>query len=203
MNGQEYLDEISKSVRPEKAPNGKAGILKSPIFKVGVIGVVVFIFLAMIGAVLGGGSKMTLEEELVTFDLYLGSTMEAISKYQPSVKSSELRADSASLYSVLSGTERETVTYLTEAYDFDRADDTLVEDENLHKDELEQDLFQAKITGILDRIFAHKMAYEISMIQSKESEIYDKVTDEAYKSTIESSYNSLETLYSKFNDFSE
>ena len=146
---------------------------------------------------------MTLEEELVTFDLYLGSTMEAISKYQPSVKSSELRADSASLYSVLSGTERETVTYLTETYDFDRADDTLVENENLHKDELEQDLFRAKITGILDRIFAHKMAYEISMIQSKESAIYDKVTDEAYKSAIESSYNSLETLYSKFNDFSE
>ena len=71
------------------------------------------------------------------------------------------------------------------------------------KEELNTELFSAKINGILDRIYAHKMAYEISIITSKEASIIRDVSDAELKEALTSSYNSLNNLYDKFNDFSE
>ena len=79
----------------------------------------------------------------------------------------------------------------------------LTEEATLHKDEIENDLFNAKINGNLDRIYAHKMAYEISLISASESEIYNDSSDESLRNVLNTSYQSLENLYSLFDDFSE
>ena len=68
---------------------------------------------------------------------------------------------------------------------------------------MESELFEAKINGILDRIYAHKMAYEVSMFLSEESDLMNLTKNEALKEALSSSYNSLENLYNSFNDFSE
>ena len=73
----------------------------------------------------------------------------------------------------------------------------------LEKDGLSEELFEAKINGILDRIYAHKMAYEISLITARESQIIKSVNNDVLKEALVKSYDSLGVLYDKFNDFSE
>lgn len=205
MDKQEYLNQISASVRPAKPEKtGLSGILSSTIFRVAMVGVIGVILLAIVGSIIGGG-KGSVKEELQELDLYIGSTMSVISDYQPNLKSSSLRSHSASLYSVLSNTSRDVNNYLVGAYGESEAtaSNTMAEDEKLHLDGLESELFSAKINGILDRIYAHKMAYEISMIMSREGSVYERVSDASLKTAIETSYNSLNNLYSEFEGFSE
>ena len=83
------------------------------------------------------------------------------------------------------------------------ANDSITEEETLTKDGLANELFEAKINGILDRIYAHKMAYEISLVTSREIQLYKSTNNENLKGILDTSYNSLSNLYDKFNDFSE
>lgn len=79
----------------------------------------------------------------------------------------------------------------------------LVSEAQLNMDGLRAVLFNAKINGILDRIYAHQVAYEISMILNEESKLYNKTSNDDLKNILSTSYSSLENLYSGFNDFSE
>ena len=201
MDSKAYLDQISASVRPTK-PSRQHGILSSPIFKVSIGGLIALIFIIILGSVLGGTTSA--KDEAIELNLYINNTMQAISDYQPSLKSSNLRSASASLYSVLSNTTRDLSAYLDSAYGSDaKATATMESDAALHLDGLTSDLFEAKINGILDRIYAHKMSYEISIITSKESSLYTRLSDDTAKSSLGSSYNSLQNLYDEFNNFSE
>jgi hypothetical protein len=83
------------------------------------------------------------------------------------------------------------------------ANENIAEEETLAKDDLVNELFEAKINGNLDRIYAHKMAYEISLITSREIQLYKSTNNESLKEILDTSYNSLSNLYDKFNDFSE
>ena len=201
MDGQEYLDQISATVRPVKQSRG---ILSSKFFWVGIIGVVLLIVMALLGSVLGGGGGG--EKSLViALKLHLDNTSEVIQEYQSNVKSSNLRSSSASLYSILSNTNRDVTNYLTNKYKFKDKDisKNVAEEAQLERDGLEADLFEAKINGNLDRIYAHKMAYEVALIMSEEAKIVNSTKSDDIKSALTSSYNSLENLYSNFDDFSE
>ena len=202
MNEQEYLNQISAQVRPEKAPKARNGILASPFFKVGIIGLVALVLIMIVGSVLGSG-KTDGKTKTIQLLLHLDNTAGVISDYQKSVKSSDLRSSSASLYSVLTNTSREVTNYLSEMYDYRSASNELVSQADTERDGLEADLFDAKINGTLDRIFAHKMVYEITMIYSEEQSVYKSTSDSGLMSALQSSMSSLDTLYDKFNSFSE
>ena len=77
------------------------------------------------------------------------------------------------------------------------------EEAELVRDELNNELFEAKINGILDRIFAHKMAYEISLFLAEEDQLASNAGDETLTGLLVTSSESLENLYNKFNEFSE
>ena len=79
----------------------------------------------------------------------------------------------------------------------------VVETADSEKEELKNELFEAKINGILDRIYAHKMAYEIKTIMAEESKLDSATKNETLKDLLNTSYTSLENLYDIFNDFSE
>ncbi len=202
MDKQDYLDQISASVRPEK--KSRLSLLSSPFFKVGAIGVIALIAIIFLGMLLGGG-KETLRDQSYTLKLRLDNTLEVISNYQTYVKSSELRSNSASLYSILTNTNSGLSNYLVEKYDFKESSvsDKIVNLVTEEKETLENELFEARINGNLDRIYAHKMAYEISMIATNESSIYNASRDETLREVVKTSYDSLNNLYNKFNDFSE
>lgn len=202
MQGQEYLDQISAQVRPVKST--KSGIMGSKFFMIGMVGLIALVVIIIIGAILGGnkGGEKNLSYKL---KLHLDNTASVISEYQPRVKSSDLRSHSASLYSVLSSTNRELTDYLTEKYNFKEKDinKDFVEEATLAMDGLEAELFEARINGNLDRIYAHKMTYEISLFMNEEAKLINSTSNASYKEILTRSYNSLSNLYDSFNSFSE
>lgn len=202
MDRQEYLNRISVANRPVKEP--KNGIFASKFFWVGIIGLAAFILIMILGAIISG-TKGNEKERIFSLILHLDNTSEVIEQYQSSVKSSDLRSYSASLKGILSNTSKELTTYAEEKYDFKAKDvsSKISEEETLSKDGLENELFEAKINGVLDRIYAHKMAYEISLITNRESQIFKSSSNENLKNILETSYNSLNNLYDGFNDFTE
>ena len=206
MDSQQYLNQISEMSRPAPKSKGKgiSGLLSSKFFLVGVIGVVLLIVIIIIGSILGGNKS---DNKTLCYDLklHLDNTAEVINEYQQYVKSSELRSSSASLLGVLTNTSRDLTTYLENTYNFKDKDisKTMVEQADLVKDDFLNELFEAKINGILDRIYAHKMAYEISLLTAEESQLYNSSKDESLSNLLNTSYESLNNLYDKFNDFSE
>ena len=203
MDKKEYLEQLNASVRPNKKPmGGKFSFVSSKAFKIilGLLGaMVVFI---IIGVIISN-SKDSLQKRVIDLKLHLDNTATIISDYQPSVKSSEIRSNSASLSSVLNSTNSELTNYILEKWKIKKIDKKLQEEAALEKDKIESDLFTAKINGILDRLYNHKMSYEISLILNEESAILKATKDEKLKNILTTSSNSLENLSIKFNDFSE
>ncbi len=202
MDGQEYLNQISAKNRP-LAKSGNS-FLSSKFFKIGLIGVVALILIIILGSILGSGKG---GEKNLSIDLYLhiNNTNEIVKKYQSNIKSSGLRSNAASLSSVLSGVNSKIDGYLTEQYSFKAKDIEKKKEEEAKQqmEALDSELFEAKINGILDRIFAHKIAYEISMIMSEETKLLNSTKNDEYHAVVEENYNSLKNLYDIFNDFSE
>ena len=199
MDGQDYLNQISASVRPEK--KSKLSFLNSKVSKLVLGAVALFILIAVVGGILGGG-KGGAKDQAVSLKLSIDSALKVIEKFQPSVKSSVLRSSSASLYSVLSNTTRDLTTYVTSVYKYTPKDDDkkFANAIALERDGLESALFEAKINGILDQVYANKMAYTISLIYSKETNL-NKVAGENLKKILDPSISSLETLYNEFDNF--
>lgn len=189
--------------RPQK--QSKMGkIFSSKIFMVSIIGVILLVVIMIVGAILGG--SRTNEKELAyKLKLHIDNTSAVISEYQPSVNSSDLRSNSASLLSILANTNRDLTSYLTDAYSYKSGSEgeTLINDAKLNADGLRAVLFNAKINGILDRIYASQVAYEVSLIMNEESKIYNKTNNDNLKNILSSSYSSLENLYNAFKSFSE
>lgn len=202
MDGQEYLNQISADNRPIK--QSQSSWWQSKYFMLGMGALVALIVIIIIGAILSGnkGGAKNLSYEL---KLHIDNTLEEIQKYQSDIKSSELRSSSASLSGVLSTTSNELTSFLEEKYDFKEKDirEDIVEEANLAKDALDNDLFEAKINGILDRIYAHKMAYEITIIANEEAKLINATSDFTLQELLTKSYESLDNLYDKFNNFSE
>ena len=169
-----------------------------------MIGVVGFILIVIIGSLLGGG-KGNFKSQLAALQLHLDNTSSLISTFQKSVKSSDLRSTSASLYSVLTNTSRDVASYLSSKYKFkvSSAEQNVKNQAKLARDGLEAELMNAKINGLLDRVFAMKMKYEVSTFMAEETEIYNASGDESLRGAMNSSYNSLKTLYEKLDSFSE
>lgn len=203
MDNRDYLNQISAKPVAQKK-KGAGGLLGSKLTLIIIGAVVLFIAFAIIGSVLGS-NKDKLKDNAVLLQLHLDSTAEIISKYQPSVKSSALRSDSASLSGIITNTNSKLTNYLVEKYDYKKsaANKDLIEQVKTEQDALDADLFEAKINGVLDRMYAHKMTYEITILKNEESKLYGDTKDEALKEILSESLSSLENLYTKFNDFSE
>lgn len=208
MDNQEYLNQISATSRPVgiKKKGLGGGFFSSKFFILGVVFVVTLILLAVIGAVLGSG-KESKKEKMYALSAHITYDMQVISEYQDLVKSSNLRSDSASLNNVLSATNRDLETFFEETYNNSDPEKVLGESKmnelELARDDLLSELFDAKINGTLDIIYARKLTYEISLLMSEEEQVYNNAKDETLLNTLSTSYNSLKNLYDKINGFSE
>ncbi len=204
MDNKDYLEQISAKPPAPKKGLGVGGLLHSKFAIFGIVALVLFVLFAIIGALLGS-NKGGVENLAIKLQLHVRNTAEVISTYQPNIKSTGLRSNSASLSTVLTNTNVQLTNYITEQYKVKDKDvnKNITEQAQTEKDALNSDLFEAKINGILDRVYAHKMAYEISKLMTEENELYDKAKDDTLKSILSDSYDSLENLYNGFNDFSE
>lgn len=203
MDGQEYLNKISASNRPAKKSR-LGGLLSSKMVMWGAVAVVGLVIIIVIGALIGGNKK-DVKSLGAALMLHTKNTADIISEYQNSIKSSELRANAASLHQVLTVTNKDLSDYMSQKYSLQTKNISkdISAQANTEKDGLNSELFEAKINGNLDRIFAHKMSYEISLVGTEESRIIKATSDSNLKELLEKNYSSLENLYDKFNDFSE
>lgn len=202
MEGQEYLNQISATAKPTKKL--RKNILSSKYFIFGAASVIVLILIMILGAILsaGKGDQKELSTALI---LHLNNNTELIEEYQPNIKSSDLRSDSSSLYSVITNTSKKLNDYLVEKYDFKEKNiaKNVVDAATQEREELNEELFKGKINGTLDRVFAHRMAFEISALATEEQAILTKTKDETLKAILTESHDSLTNLYNKFDSFSE
>ena len=203
MEGQEYLNQISAAAKPKKQASDSR-FSKSTLIIGGVVALVLLIAMIIFGAILGG-NKDKEKNAGITLALHLKNTSEIIQDYQQYIRSSNLRSSSSSLMSITTDTNRNLINYLTEKYNYKEkdVDSNILEQATLEKDGLESELFEAKINGILDRIYAHKMAYEISSLMSEETRLMDLTKVEALDELLKTSFDSLNVLYENFNSFSE
>lgn len=200
MDNQAYLDQLAASNRPTK-PNKFLELSSSKIFKLVAAAVGTFILIFIIGAILSsvkGGKQQT----LLDFKARLDGISSTIDKYQGSLKSSSLRSHSASLYTIITTTASATGDFIEANYKPDK-DSKPSKSEDERTTERDNDLYDAKINGLLDRTYARKFAYEISVLMSDESKLLKQFDDAGFKNAINSSYNSLSVLKDSFTSFSE
>jgi hypothetical protein len=202
MNQQEYLSQISNNVRPPKAP--KPSFFSSAIFKWGLIVVAAIVGIAIFGAVISG-NKNSLKDMAIALKLHTDGTMAEVKNFQPYIKNSSLRANAASLNSVLSNFDSSLVDYMSAKYSYENGSEAKKAKTKAEtaQQALHDELFEAKINGMLDDIFAHKMAYEISLFQAEMVAIDKATSDNNLREILGSPYESLGNLYELLNNFSE
>lgn len=204
MDNQTYLDQISASNRPAKKAGGISNFLSSILGKVIIGGVVAFIAIMILGNILSG-NKGSLKDRTIKLSLHLSNVSTVIDTYRPFVKSSDLRSASVTLSTILAATSSAVTNNLNSEEKFDpkKVDKKITEEEENLRVELDTELFEAKINGLLDRTYARKIAYEISIIMSREADIIKSTKDDTLKTELTNSYNNLDTLYDSFDSFSE
>ena len=201
MDSEAYLNRISASNR--KAKNS-GGIFSSIWIKI-LIAVTAVVLIIILFSNLAAPTE-SVKDKLVSLKLHATNLSKTIGTYQPRVKSSILRSSTASLNSILVNTTSSLTNYIADQYK--TKDDKSIPANIKKKEEklttaLEEELFNARINGFLDRTFASKMAYEITVISTREKEILKLTKNDNLKDILNSSLNSLDTLYNSFNNYSD
>ena len=200
MDNKAYLEKIASETRISKPKAtgflGKLGL--SPMMKKLLIGAVaVAFFFIILGTALGGGDKDKLS-------LRTTNLVSVIEHYTPYVKSSKLRSLGNSLKAVINQVNYAANTSLADDFDAkgskpQKEQTTL--DEDAWRLELEESLENARLNGILDRVYSRDYAYQIGMLISLENDIIKKSKKENLTSALEKSLPNLDQLYDQFDNF--
>lgn len=203
MDKQQYLNQISTTTITGSKPTSPK-FFASTAFKIILGGLAALILVIILGVIISSVSNRE-KSRSFALKLHLDNLSTIINDYQPSVKSSALRSHSASLSGIISNTNRDLTDYLTTKYEYREksVDTNLLASETALADELKTELFEAKINGLLDRTYARKMAYEISLLSARTSELQKSTRNQNYQNLLSTFQASLTNLYDKFNDFSE
>ncbi len=209
MDKQEYLNQISAANRPIKAKSGGlSGLFSSKIFLYAGIFVAVLVAIMIFGSILGG-SKGDTKVKLFTLMAQIENENEIIDNYRKQIKSSELRSYASSLSSVLSDGDGKISQYIADAMNMKNVnvkknlDEETIKTLTSQKEELSNELFEAKINGRLDMNFALKMTNEVAALMNSEAHLINTSGKDELNAILTENYNSLKTLYDKFNGFSE
>lgn len=205
MDNFAYLNQISKSAHAKSTPTKKSGGLlsKFSIGKIALIGIVGFFLLMALGGLLGSINNKPKE---LSKQIYLRSTnlSSVLTTYNPSVKSSRLRSISVSLITVLNHTSSQLSAYIGgEKY---KEEDLLpkkktAESETALTEELELSLNNAKLNGILDRIYENQLTLQVSLLLSLTSQLLARTKDESLISILSPFYYSLETIHNNLESY--
>ena len=209
MDRQEYLNQISAPSTQAKSSGGS--LLSSKYLIWGLVGMAVLtVIIIVVGMIMSAGKKDPLKDTLNKLDMRIDYVSAAIGTYQGYVKSSNLRSTSSSFNTILSNTKRDLSEYIAATYKPSKDDkqtpqvSKIVTNEiEVAKQSLNDALLDARVNGILDRVYAHKMIYELSMIMTDEETIMKLAKNEELQALITTSYQSLEPIYKNFDEFSE
>lgn len=199
MDNQTYLDQITASTKPTSS---KKSFFSSQIFKIAALGVGLTIVIIIFGSILGNinNKERDLAEQL---SLRMDNLTATIDEYNDSVKSSYLRSIGTSFSAILADTNRDLSDYLIQKYNFnpEKSNSNLVEKELKFADELNADLEEARLNGILDRVYVSKLDLQITLLLSTESDILSRTKNQSLQSIINKSVSSLESLQNNLAEY--
>lgn len=210
MNNKDYLEQIASETRPlvAKAPGFFGDKLNLSMKQLKIIGiavaaVIIVLFVAMIA---GSGNKNSERDYVDTALLRTRDLSEVIDSYRTYIRSSELRSMAMSLKSVLTETNYNLTTSLTNDFGVKEPEkpnkESTTTEEAALIGELNDSLEAARLNALLDRVFAREYTYQISLLISLETDIINRTQKESLKSNLTSSRTNLETLHEQFDNFS-
>lgn len=201
MNNLEYLNQISQETRPTSAKKSNS---LSLIIKIAVGGIAAFLFIMCVGLVLNAGksSPTDLTKQLYVRTANLNTTL---TTYNKSLKSSQLRAIGTSLNGVLTGASASLSNYLLPE-DGEKGDlnppEKLLATETTTDEELNTSLNNAKLNGILDRVYANQIQLQVSLLISFIAQLEPRTKDEALLDIITQYQSNLYVIEQSLENYS-
>jgi len=200
MNSMDYLNKISSETKTKPT---SSSLFSSKPLRIGLIAAAALaIFIIIFGLI---KNNSTSENDLLeTLNLRATNLTTSVDAYTKHVKSSNLRSAGSSLSSVLESiTLNLTPELEAKGLKPEKPSSKILESETTLSNSLNYSLESGKLNGILDRTYAREFALQISLLLSLESELYSETSNENLKTFINTSYESLKTLYPNFDEFSE
>lgn len=201
MNNLEYLNQISQETRPTSTKKSNP---LSLVIKIAVGGIVAFLFIMCVSIVLNAGksSPTDLAKQLYVRTANLNTTL---TTYNKSLKSSQLRAIGTSLNGVLTGASASLSNYLLpeggEKGDLNPPE-KLLAIETATDEELNTSLNNAKLNGILDRVYANQIQLQVSLLIAFISQLEPRTKDEALLDIIAQYQSNLYVIEQSLENYS-
>lgn len=199
-----YLQQISTTSKPVAA---KKQFSLNPKILIGVgIAVVVLIFFIVIASMLGNVTDKE-KEEAIRLNIRTNYLLSVLDDYTNSVKSSNLRSMGATLSTHLTELNRDLLPILTAAWGYeDWEQDSppeILEEETEFIRPLVEDLENARLNGLLDRVYVRELALQIALFNSIQSEVIARTEKEDLAALLEKSLTNLRELHTQFSDYSD
>lgn len=203
MDNADYLQHIAKQTKSAQKSGG--GLLSPTMIKLIAGGIIAFILIMVLGAVINGANSKTtaLYEGLYLRLQNFSADNGPLAKYSKSLKSSDIRAAAGSLKNSLYATHQSLSGALSELkIDPAELNEETIAEENAVIEDYEFSLHNAKLNGLLDRTYVNSTLLQITLIYSMESEILEKTDSETIKEILVRSMTDLAILHEKFTELS-
>lgn len=200
MNNLEYLNQISKDNRPVKTKSTTA--FTSLLLKI-IIGAVVALALIIAVGILLGNNR-TKSSDLAK-QLYFRTTSlnETVKDFNPSLKSSRLRAIGTSLANTLTSANGQLANYFTaQNIEETSPSSSTLQSETENINSLNLALSNAKLNGILDRIYANQIQFQVSILLSLITQTIDHTKNSDLLSILQQYHSSVENIDQSLQEFS-
>jgi cell division protein FtsL len=194
MDNMAYLQQIATGGNNHVAPKKqKADNPLAKIFNIWtILGIVAFVLILIITVVLVSvfNKVDTIDQDIMKKSYFVGTQLneEILDEYTSEVKNSDHGNQLVEKYGV-------------EDIDFDPEEVELVREDANKISELSETLLDAKLSGILDRVFLREMTLWTAYIISYESEIMARSEDPEVDAVAQKALENLNNIYVRFHDF--
>ena len=210
MDNMAYLQQIAGVDNSLNNPSKKGGF-KLPKFvnvwtMLGAVLLIVIIVIVMV--ITSAMNKVDSKDQDLMIESYWKShylVEETIGEYLNEIKSPDIRNMSASLKSVLVEITLNETNILLEEYGIEL--DSLGEEEGIPVDEhdkvseLNDTLNDARLNGLLDRVYVREMTMQIAELKAKQSEIAARTKNEKAREFAEKAESNLDNIYEQFHNY--
>lgn len=209
MDKMAYLQQIASDNKNHHKPSGSGFDILSYLTPRNILIVVISIFF-LIGASLLFNTKKTIDtrdRDLLIRSYFMAKYLndETISKYGDLLKSSDLRAYTASLKTVLSELMLTESKSLNEEFGIedvsDLEEDTIAQDEKSKNKTLNSTLETAHLSAHLDRVLVREFTLQLTYLINYQTEAHERTTKPNAKTATDTEIKNLTNLKNNYATF--
>ena len=210
MDNMAYLQQIAgvdNSVNQKKKnDNPLAKLFNVWTFLIlGILAVLVVIVMVIVSAL----NKVDIkDQELMQRSYWMAHNLvdTTFGEYNEHIKNSDIRNMSASFRGVLNEIILNEKNQLSSEFQFeiddvDEETDAILKEEKEKIEKLNETLYEAKINGILDRVYLREMTMQIAYLRAHQSEIVARTKNSTVSDFSQRMVDNLDNLYEQFHNF--